>query len=333
MNRLKSAAWLSWGRIGLAWPQRGWGIREIQPGGLEDKPLKNWLGFSGGGGLGWRGRLAPSPPSTHRKYPAAMYNFCGILFVSVERWHCAYMGASATTNTTGRQLRQIKIPWQWVSCAEQRWWTFIYMVVLKRNGLGWAWQYYQCQTMNRLKTAAWLGWGRNGLAWPQRGWGIREIQPGGLGDKQRLSKHWLGLAWFQRRWGVGGERGGLPPPPKHTPQISGCDVQFLWHFVCVCGAMALCVHGSVCDYKHDWAPAASNKDTVAMGFVRGTAMVDFHIHGRVEKKWFGLGLAVLSVPDNESVKNSGLARLGSDRVGLATERVGNSGDSAGGLGR
>ena len=98
--------------------------------------------------------------------------------------------------------------------------------------------------------------------------------------------------------------------------------------------MALCVHGSVCDYKHDWAPAASNKDTVAMGFnVRGTAMVDFHIHGRVEKKWFGLGLAVLSVPDNESVKNSGLARLGSDRVGLATERVGNSGDSAGGLGR
>ena len=61
-------------------------------------------------------------------------------------------------------------------------------------------------------------------------------------------------------------------------------------------------------------------------------MVDFHIHGRVEKKWFGLGLAV-SVPSNEPVKNSGLARLGSDRVGLATERVGNSGDSAGGLGR
>ena len=27
------------------------------------------------------------------------------------------------------------------------------------------------------------------------------------------------------------------------------------------------------------------------------------------KKWFGLGLAV-SVPDNETVKNSGLARLG-----------------------
>ena len=88
----------------------------------------------------------------------------------------------------------------------------------------------------------------------------------------------------------------------------------------------------ICGYKHDWAPAASNKDTVAMGFVRGTAMVDFHIHGRVEI-WFGLGLAVLSMPDNESVKNSGLAQLGSDRVGLATERVGNSGDSAGGLGR
>ena len=45
--------------------------------------------------------------------------------------------------------------------------------------------------------------------------------------------------------------------------------------------MALCVHGSIWGYKHDWAPAASNKDTVAMGFVRGTAMVDFHIHGRV----------------------------------------------------
>ena len=47
--------------------------------------------------------------------------------------------------------------------------------------------------------------------------------------------------------------------------------------------MALCVHGIVCGYKHDWAPAASNKDTVAMGFVRGTATVDFHIHGRLEK--------------------------------------------------
>ena len=42
--------------------------------------------------------------------------------------------------------------------------------------------------------------------------------------------------------------------------------------------------------------------------------------------WARLGLAV-SVPDNETAKNSGLARLGSDRVGLATERVGNSGDS------
>ena len=43
-------------------------------------------------------------------------------------------------------------------------------------GHGWA--------VKRSKTAAWLGWGRIGLAWPQRGWGIREIQPGGLGDKQ-----------------------------------------------------------------------------------------------------------------------------------------------------
>ena len=110
---------------------------------------------------------------------------------------------------------QIKIPWQWVSCAEQRWWTFIYKVVLKRNGLGWAWQ-YQCQTMNRLKTAAWLSWGRIGLAWPLK----------------KLA--WLGLAWFQRGWGVGG-----------TLQLSGCDVQFLRYFVCVCGAMALCVHGSI----------------------------------------------------------------------------------------
>ena len=54
---------------------------------------------------------------------------------------------------------------------------------LEKNGLGWAWQ-YQCQRMKRLKTAARLAWGRIGLAWPQRGWGIREIQPGGLGDKQ-----------------------------------------------------------------------------------------------------------------------------------------------------
>ena len=90
---------------------------------------------------------------------------------------------------------------------------------------------------------------------------------------------WLGLA------GVGGWGAGAacPLPPKHTPQIAGCDVQLFLHFVCVCGAMALSVHGSVCGYKHDWAPAASNKDTVAMGFVRGTAMVDLHIHGRVEK--------------------------------------------------
>ena len=80
---------------------------------------------------------------------------------------------------------------------------------------------------------------------------------------------WLGLArlGFSGGGGLGGEGAACPLPPKHTPDpIAGCDVQFLWHFVCVCGAMALCVHGSFCGYKHDWAPAASNKDTVAMGF-------------------------------------------------------------------
>ena len=100
-------------------------------------------------------------------------------------------------------------------------------------------------------------------------------------------KNWFGSGWLGLvSAGVGGwgEGAACPVPPKHTPdQIAGCDVQLLWHFVCVCGAMALGVHGSVCGYKHDWAPAASNKDTVAMGFVRGTAMVDFHIHGRLEK--------------------------------------------------
>ena len=90
-----------------------------------------WLGFSGGGGLGGRVRLHLI------KWPVAMRNFCGILFVSVERWYCVYMGASAATNTTGHPLRQIKIPWQWVSCAEQRWWTFTNMVALKKwFGLG-----------------------------------------------------------------------------------------------------------------------------------------------------------------------------------------------------
>ena len=65
---------------------------------------------------------------------------------------------------------------------------------------------------------------------------------------------------------------------------------------------ALRVHGSVCGYKHDWAPAASNKDTVAMGFVRGTAMVDFHIHGRVEKN--GLGWSWLDVQTCEAAAAS-----------------------------
>ena len=50
---------------------------------------------------------------------------------------------------------------------------------VEKKVLGGAWQ-YQCQTMKRLKTAAWLGWGRIGLAWPQRGWGIWE-SAGGLG--------------------------------------------------------------------------------------------------------------------------------------------------------
>ena len=49
------------------------------------------------------------------------------------------------------------------------------------NGMGWAWLGL---AVKRSKTAAWLGWGRIGLAWPKRGWGIWEIQPGGLGDKQ-----------------------------------------------------------------------------------------------------------------------------------------------------
>ena len=87
----------------------------------------------------------------------------------------------------------------------------------------------------------------------------------------------------------------------------------------------------ICGYKHDWAPAASNKDTVAMGFVRGTAMVTF-IYMVALKKMVWAGLGSISARQYETVKNSGPARLGSDRVGLATERVGNSGDSAGGLG-
>ena len=142
-----------------------------------------------------------------------------------------------------------------------------------------------------------------------------------------IKKNWLGLAWLGFRGG-----GGLGGPCNYPAAMyNSCGILFVsverWHCVYM-GA-----YGSVCGYKHDWAPAASNKDTVAMGFVHGgTAMVDCHIYGRVEKKWFGLGLAML-VPDNESVKISGLAQLGSDRVGLATERVGNSGDSAGGLGR
>ena len=77
-----------------------------------------------------------------------------------------YMGASAATNTTGHPLRQIKIPWQWVSCAEQRWWTFIDMVALKKwVGLGLA---VSVPGNEAVKTAARLAWGRIDLAWPQR---------------------------------------------------------------------------------------------------------------------------------------------------------------------
>ena len=66
--------------------------------------------------------------------------------------------------------------------------------------------------------------------------------------------------------------------------MAGCDVQLLWHlFVSV--ERWHCVY--ICGYKHDRAPAASNKDTVAMGFVRGTAMVDFHMRGRLEKNGLG----------------------------------------------
>ena len=83
------------------------------------------------------------------------------------------MCTSAATNTTGPPLRQIKIPWQWVSCAEQRWWTFIYMVALKKwFGLGLAVSVPENETVKNSGLV---------LAWPQRGWGIREIQPGGLG--------------------------------------------------------------------------------------------------------------------------------------------------------
>ena len=47
------------------------------------------------------------------------------------------MPENETVKNSGHPLRQIKIPWQWVSCAEQRWWTFIYMVALKKwVGLG-----------------------------------------------------------------------------------------------------------------------------------------------------------------------------------------------------
>ena len=78
---------------------------------------------------------------------------------------------------------------------------------IEKNGMGWAWLGL---AVKLSKTAAWLGWGRIGLAWPKRGWGTREIQPGGLGDKQAINRAafnlaWLGLAWLDLvSAGVGG---------------------------------------------------------------------------------------------------------------------------------
>ena len=100
------------------------------------------------------------------------------------------MCTSAATNTTGHPLRQIKIPWQWVFVRGTAMVEFHIHGRLEKNGLGWAWQ-YQCQTMKRLKTAAWLGWGRIGLA---------------------------GVSAGVRGWGGGG---GLPPPAQaHSPLAS-----------------------------------------------------------------------------------------------------------------
>ena len=86
----------------------------------------------------------------------------------------------------------------------------------------------------------------------------------------------------------------------------------------------------ICGYKHDWAPAASNKDTVAMGFVRRTAMVDFHIHGRLEKN--GLGWAwQYQCQTMKRLKTAGSAGVGSGWLGH--REGGELGDSARGLGR
>ena len=69
---------------------------------------------------------------------------------------------------------------------------------------------------------------------------------------------------------LGGEGASRPLPPNPPPPLKPSHVQLLWHFVCVCGAMALRVHLRL--------QTRPNKDTVAMGFVRGTAMVDLHIY-------------------------------------------------------
>ena len=128
-----------------------------------------------------------------------------------------YMGASAATNTTGHPLRQIKIPWQWVFVRGTAMVEFHIHGRLEKNGLGWAWQ-YQCQTMKRIKTAAWLGWGRTGLAWPQRGWGIRRFSRGAWEINRAAFKlAWLGLVSAGVR-GWGG-RGRLAPSPPNTHLI------------------------------------------------------------------------------------------------------------------
>ena len=110
------------------------------------------------------------------------------------------MGASAATNTTGHPLRQIKIPWRWVSCAEQRWCTLIYMVAdsgparlgSDRVGFG----HREGGEFGRLSRGAWeINRAAFKLAWPGLAW--LGLISAGVGD-----------------WGGGG---GLPPPPQaHT---------------------------------------------------------------------------------------------------------------------
>ena len=126
------------------------------------------------------------------------------------------MGASAATNTTGHPLRQIKIPWRWVSCAEQRWCTFIYMVALKKM---------VCKDSGPARLGSgWLGH-REGGAFGRFSRGAWEI------NRAAFKLAWPGLAWLGLvSAGVGdwGEGAACPLPPKHTPDpIAGCDAQLL----------------------------------------------------------------------------------------------------------